>query len=129
MVDYDQQFINAARSYIGVPWVHQGRTRRGLDCIGLVVVSARACGLDVPLLSRYGRTPDYPQLKRELMRFGSREGAIFPGAVVVYKFDSVHIAIATSSTTVVQALTTVGRVAECSINFVPSQFWRFNWPS
>lgn len=34
-------FVAQARSYLGVPWVHQGRTRDGIDCLGLVVESAR----------------------------------------------------------------------------------------
>lgn len=129
MIDPDERFIKVARSYLGVPWVHQGRSRTGLDCVGLIVISARNCGLDVPMLANYGRTPDYRQLKRELMKFGSREGAIFPGAVIVYKLHSVHIAIASSSTTVIQALNSVGRVTESGINFIPGQFWRFRWPS
>jgi cell wall-associated NlpC family hydrolase len=37
-----------ARRWLGVPWRHQGRTRAGVDCAGLVVMVAHA--LD---LSRY----------------------------------------------------------------------------
>lgn len=47
-----------AREYIGVPWKHQGRSRLGIDCIGLVVVCARSCGLAVRDRTDYGRDPD-----------------------------------------------------------------------
>lgn len=129
MIDYDEKFIDEARSYLSVPWKHQGRTRRGVDCVGLVVLAARSCGLPVPMLANYGRTPKFAHVKKELMKFAKREASIFPGALVVYKRDTVHLAIATSMTTIIQSINTVGRVTESSINFVPSQFWRFKWPS
>lgn len=34
-------FIATARTYLGVPWVHQGRSRDGIDCLGLIVEAAR----------------------------------------------------------------------------------------
>jgi len=37
--------VTAARAYVGVPWRHQGRSRRGLDCAGLVVLVAKDLGL------------------------------------------------------------------------------------
>lgn len=128
-MDLDEKFVEAARSYVGVPFKHQGRSRAGLDCVGLIVVAARECGLNVPMLATYGRTPYYPDLKKELMKFGKREAFIFPGAVIVYKRDTVHIAIATGQKTIIQALNSVGRVTESTLNFVPSQYWRFAWPS
>lgn len=46
-------FVAEARSYLGVRWEHQGRSRQGVDCVGLPVVCAAAV---------YGwqlATPDY----------------------------------------------------------------------
>lgn len=37
----EQVIVAAARSYLGVRWVHQGRSREGLDCVGLPGVVAR----------------------------------------------------------------------------------------
>lgn len=31
------QLVSEARGWVGVPYVHQGRTRYGVDCIGLVL--------------------------------------------------------------------------------------------
>jgi cell wall-associated NlpC family hydrolase len=51
--------VAAARSYIGVPWRHQGRTRRrGVDCFGLVIRAAADCGITVPDEAGYSRSPD-----------------------------------------------------------------------
>ena len=37
--------VAAARSWLGVPWRHQGRARQGIDCAGLVVLVGRGLGL------------------------------------------------------------------------------------
>lgn len=47
----------AARSYIGVPWKHLGRSRRGLDCAGLPQLSYADCGIVIDGPKRYGRDP------------------------------------------------------------------------
>lgn len=78
-----------ARSYLGVRWLHQGRSRDGLDCAGLVVAIGTACrGLDCPL-------PDYPRATRDeqmLELAGQHLVAIDkahmrPGDVVVLAFE------------------------------------------
>ena len=40
-----EDVVAAARAYLGVPWRHQGRSRLGLDCAGLVALVARDLGL------------------------------------------------------------------------------------
>lgn len=35
------EIARVARSYVGTPWTHQGKTRRGVDCVGLVYAVAR----------------------------------------------------------------------------------------
>lgn len=39
------QVIAEARGWLGASWRHQGRTRAGVDCVGLVVKVAHALGL------------------------------------------------------------------------------------
>ena len=57
----------AARSWVGVPFRHQGRSRdNGVDCVGLVICLARELGL-VPLdadVNGYRRTPDGSMLEQ-----------------------------------------------------------------
>jgi cell wall-associated NlpC family hydrolase len=40
-----EMIVTEARGWLGVPWRHQGRTRSGIDCVGLVVCVARALDL------------------------------------------------------------------------------------
>lgn len=37
--------IEEARSWLEVPWAHQGRTRLGIDCAGLVIMVAHSLDL------------------------------------------------------------------------------------
>lgn len=46
-----------AAAYLGVPFVHMGRSRKGLDCVGLLVLVARDMGLEVEDSPYYGREP------------------------------------------------------------------------
>jgi len=122
------QFVAAARSYVGVPWKHQGRSRTGLDCIGLTVLAGRDCGLSVPLTATYGRQQAYWQLKPGLVEWCKRIGTPEPGAIVLYK-DAIqlHVAVWTEAGTVVQSLARARRVVESGINFTPLQVWMYRW--
>lgn len=55
-----------AMTYLDVPFQHRGRSRRGLDCIGLLVMIARAFGVTVYDQQVYGRDPT--KLLREGLR-------------------------------------------------------------
>lgn len=51
--------IEAARSFLGTPFVHQARQRGvGVDCVGLLMEAGRACGLPVKDFTRYSRQPN-----------------------------------------------------------------------
>lgn len=39
-----ERIVEVARSWLGVPFLHQGRSRRGVDCAGLVIVVGREVG-------------------------------------------------------------------------------------
>jgi cell wall-associated NlpC family hydrolase len=54
----NETIIKAARGLVGTPFHHQGRLPGvGLDCVGVVVLVARACGLEVVDPANYGRKP------------------------------------------------------------------------
>lgn len=89
--------VEAARKYLGVPFVHQGRTNKGLDCAGLVVLALRDIGLDVEDLKGYGRTPNSGQLKSLLDKQFFRKKEAKTGDILLMKFrnEPQHIAIKT----------------------------------
>lgn len=84
-------FIAQARALVGVPWLHQGRTAYGVDCIGLIDLSMRSAGVDLPKLlglvdrRNYGRgaQPDMLRLVRELCEPLPRP---VDGCLIVVKF-------------------------------------------
>lgn len=62
------QVVEEARSWLEVPFRHQGRNRAGLDCAGLLEVVASALGDSVvaaigPTIRGYSRIPDEPQVR------------------------------------------------------------------
>ena len=72
----ESEIVDAARSFLGVKFTHQGMSRLGLDCLGLLLVSAAKVGLtfdgvdvaeiDVP---NYSTRPDTVFLRAQLERF------------------------------------------------------------
>lgn len=87
-----------ARSYLGVRFVHQGRSRAGLDCAGLVVRVAQDLGLSEFDWRGYGRLPDGDRM-REVMQAQCVElkpdAAPSLGLVALMRFDAEpqHLAI------------------------------------
>lgn len=66
-----QQMVDEARRWVGVPFRHQGRTRFGVDCIGLGIVVRNECepwpeGMATP--TDYRRNP-LETLEVELKKF------------------------------------------------------------
>ena len=93
------KICSEARSWIGVPYMHRGRTRNGVDCIGLVVEVYRAVhGMDFgPLV--YSNEPTtrevYAQLRGRARRIA--EGDVLPGDLVLMSWGdrATHFGIVT----------------------------------
>ena len=56
----------AARQYVGTPWRHLGRSREGIDCIGLVLLAAHDCGIAADDPAPYAREPSSHRLRAGL---------------------------------------------------------------
>lgn len=67
-----QEIVDLARTYLGVKWQHQGRTREGIDCAGLVVVVGKELGLIDFDMTNYRRRPD----KDHFVQFFAQGGGI-----------------------------------------------------
>lgn len=91
--------LATARSMLNWKWRHQGRTPRGIDCLGLVALSIGAVR---PVRDRegYGREPYNRQLRASLVEhFGPpvARADLRPGDVVTMRWtgEERHVAIVT----------------------------------
>jgi cell wall-associated NlpC family hydrolase len=107
------EVIAVARQYLGVPWVHQGRTRAGLDCGGLIVRVAHDLGLSEFDVGGYGPEPDGRLLRRYLQ--AQAEHVLFAerGDILLLRFVRYpqHLGIYTGEG-IIHTYQQVGRVVE-----------------
>lgn len=118
--------IETARSMIGVPFAHQGRhPRAGVDCIGLVVLAARAAGHVVEDRTTYSRRPKpedlLPMLALHLERVpdATAEDVVAEDILVfsLLRRDlPQHVGIATGEGTFLHTNAHVGRVVETRLS-------------
>lgn len=81
--------VTTARAWLGVRWAHQGRSRAGVDCVGLVIMVARACrGSQFDVLDYPRLASDERMLKTADAVLHRRPGvaALRPGDVVVMHY-------------------------------------------
>ncbi len=113
-----QQVVEAARAWIGVPYQHQGRTRFGVDCVGLLIVVAHDLGLTDYDVSGYSRVPHSGFLADECERMMQRIATVErkPGDVVLLRFkrEPQHLALITDRG-FVHAYAGSGRVIETAM--------------
>lgn len=105
-------FVAAARSYVGVPFRHQGRTRHGVDCIGLVVCAARDIGLALADRTDYPRDPN-GLLPLEMARQFAPVESPQAGDILLMRFrgEPQHVAIMAGAT-LIHGYASIGRVVE-----------------
>lgn len=81
-------FVTEARAYLRAPFHHTGRSRRGVDCVGLVAVALEAVGRTVDDRRDYGRNPVRDGLRNVLVvHFGDPiSGQAQPGDVALMRW-------------------------------------------
>lgn len=91
------QFICAARRWLGVPWVHQGRNRLGVDCIGLLLVTCWQLHLTDYDVRGYGLFPRADWMQAEFDAILPRVDEAQPGDVVLLRLAKrlLHVGIRT----------------------------------
>ena len=85
-----EKAVAEARSYVGCKWRHRGRSRWGIDCIGLLVAAMEAGGHPMRDRRDYSRTPWKDGLEREMREhFGApiQWDEAKPGDVVLMRWD------------------------------------------
>ena len=81
------EVVREARSWVGVPWQHQGRTRLGIDCAGLIIVVAKALEIadyDTTAYQRRTHGTDFLQHFRDNMTAKQIVRAV-PGDVLLFR--------------------------------------------
>jgi cell wall-associated NlpC family hydrolase len=95
-----EAIVAEARSWDGVRWVHQGRNRHGIDCIGLVVVVRRSLGIGDYDIAGYPREPDGTFMSHFFNAGGTRVGIpkAMPGDLLLFKDakSPCHVGIVTA---------------------------------
>ncbi len=85
------QIVSKAKSFIGTPWKHQGRSRRSVDCVGLVYAIASELDILPPKIKvpTYRRVPDgsVEGYFKNYMDPASKH-ALKPGMVLLHSFMS-----------------------------------------
>lgn len=122
MTELGQKMVAAARSYIGVKFFHAGRNKNGLDCIGLLVLSAKDAGVDIPDETSYSQWVNTDNLKDKIdlcCRRLQGSGEVQPGDMVLFNIvrSPQHMAMVTEvgtdgPTRIVHSYQSVGRVVE-----------------
>lgn len=85
------KIVKGARQFIGCQWRHRGRSKYGIDCIGLVVKAMQYAGFEMTDRVDYGREPWRDGLRSELINhFGEPLvlSEMQPGDVVLMKWES-----------------------------------------
>lgn len=114
------EIVAEARRWLGTPYHHEGRVLgHGVDCIGLVLCVAQACGVAVDEQTGYARVPDEARLLAGLDRYALRVplDQAQPGDIVAIPFIRKvrHLAILTDKG-MIHAYETAGGVVEHAVN-------------
>lgn len=106
--------VEVARTWVGVPFRHQGRDGHGIDCVGLPILVLQELGLLGKEFSTeaYGRLPTGEIVERLRAVCTPLEKAL-PGSLVVIAWTKIaaHTAICTGDT-LIHAYEAVGSVVE-----------------
>jgi cell wall-associated NlpC family hydrolase len=108
--------IDEARSWIGVPFVHQGRSRIGCDCLGFVAAMLADLGSTTAMRLLPGNYARNPQSKvLDTLRANSREIPLEAGALLLIQFPyskhPSHAALYTGES-MIHAYQSVNKVVE-----------------
>lgn len=118
-----QQIVDEARDWLGTRWFHQGRSRAGVDCIGLVIRVAHALGLSTFDTADYSRQPDPVRMRalldEHMTKIPVASAQIGDMLLMRFEKEPQHVAIVTDLG-IIHAYAQVRRVVEHRLDSV----WR-----
>jgi cell wall-associated NlpC family hydrolase len=108
--------VSEARTWVGVPFRHQGRDRNGIDCVGLPIAVLQALGA-VPAefeITDYPRQPYQGNLEQRIIAHCTPLPDAVPGCLIALKWQRslAHVALYTDADTLIHALERHARVIE-----------------
>ena len=110
------EVIRVARTWVGVPFQHQGRARTGIDCVGLPIVVLQELGAIEGNfeITDYSRRPNNGNLEQRLIAHCTRLPEPVPGCLIAIQWDRTlaHVALHTDKGTLIHALERYGKVVE-----------------
>lgn len=112
-----EDIVTQARSWLGTRWVHQGRTRTGIDCVGLVVCTLTELEIPVDDRTDYRRSPKPDEFLGLIRRQTSPVSIPEPGDMAVFRQDMFpcHVgifAMKNDTMTIIHAYANAGKVIE-----------------
>lgn len=78
-------YVEAARGWLDVRWLHQGRSRQGIDCVGLLIVAAADLGITLPDMPGYRRSSDPAKFLGHVVANSLPESEPHPGAFGIFR--------------------------------------------
>lgn len=85
-----KDFYLEARKWVGVPWKHQGRNLKGIDCGGLLIMTAKGLNLPHEDTTNYSREATATSLMSHLSKMLTLipKQDILPGTVGIFREGS-----------------------------------------
>lgn len=125
-----QDIIATARTWLGVPFLHQGRTRQGVDCGGLLVAIGEEAGAAIVHPAVYSQSPD-PAILLEALAANCHKVPVSqyaPGDVLLMSFagEPRHVGLATDAG-LLHAWAKPGKVVEHRMDSVWERRIRSAW--
>lgn len=123
-----ERIVAEARSWLGTPFKHQGRLKGvGVDCAGVAVGTAQACGMEFVDVKGYARLPAKGQFSIAV-RSATDEISLDdlqPGDLMtfVWREEPQHIAICVEVTPMIRMIHAWQEVRKCVENDFDS-LWR-----
>jgi len=110
----EHELVDIARKYVGVKYWFKGRSRGGLDCAGVAILSIREYTIPDYEYLEYSANPNPTHIKRELLKIADKVDSMQSGDIFLIRLHGApqHVAIYTNNNTIIHAYEDIGKVVE-----------------